>query len=334
MSGAGRIDSRSPAAADQAGTWFARMRGPDRERWRSEFERWRDADPAHGAAYAKAGEQWLEAGALAGTEMGRNRRLPEPRLHLWQMPATRPAFAAAALVLVALAGFWLLRAPSAVPDAAIVAAVGPQATRVGEIRAISLADGTRVTLDTDSAVEVQLSRDLRQVRLVRGRARFDVAHDANRPFRVEADGRTVTALGTVFDVGIGPRGVRVSLLRGAVEVRSVAPAGRVGAVTRLAPGECFTDLASHPRVVRFPPGVQQWVSGMLDFDGVPLGDVLDQTNRYSERKIRLGEPSLASERVTGGFRPLPVEHLATALAAAFSLQVERSPQGDLVLRRR
>ncbi|PCD02251.1 hypothetical protein COC42_12425 [Sphingomonas spermidinifaciens] len=334
MPGKASKENRSPAVIKQAGIWFARMRGPDRARWRSEFERWQAADPVHRDAYAEAGAQWLDAGGLAATEMGRNRRLPEPRPALWQMPAVRPVFAAAALLLVVLPGFWLLRAPSAVPDAALVAQAEPQATRVGEIRAVKLGDGTIVTLDTDSAIEVRFSGDLRQVRLMRGRARFDVAHDAARPFRVEAGGRTVIALGTVFDVGIEPGGVRVSLLRGSVDVRGVAPAGGVAAVTRLAPGECFTDVASRPKVVRASPAVQQWVSGMLDFDGVPLGDVLEQTNRYSERKIRLGDPSLASARVTGGFRPLPVEQLATALAAAFSLQAERSPQGDLVLRRR
>ncbi|NML08054.1 FecR domain-containing protein [Sphingomonas sp. G-3-2-10] len=318
----------------QAGVWFARMRGPDRERWRAEFERWRAADPAHRDAYDRAGEQWIDTGGLAGTEMGRNRRLPERRPPIWQMPGARPAFAAVALILAVLAGIWALREPGGdAGDGALVAAVEPQTTSVGEVRTMKLTDGTTVTLDTDSAVEVRLSADLRQVRLIRGRARFDVAHDAVRPFRVEAGGRTVTALGTLFDVGFEPGGVRVSLLRGSVDVRGLAPAGGVASVTRLAPGECFTDRLRRPEVVKVSPGLQQWVSGMLDFDGVPLGDVLEQTNRYSPRKIRLGDKSLAGLRVTGGFRPLPVDDLAAALAKAFSLRVEHGPQGDLILRR-
>jgi transmembrane sensor len=333
MPASGRGDRRNPAALRDAGKWFARMRGPDRDALRAEFERWRDADPAHRKAYEEAGAHWLDTGGLAGTEIGRNRRLPERRPSIWQMPATRPAFAAIALLLVALAGFWALSAPSGVPDGALVASAKPQTTKVGEIRTMKLADGTTVTLDTDSAIEVRLSGNLREVRLVRGRARFNVGQDALRPFRVEAAGRTVTALGTLFDVGFEPGGVRVTLFRGAVDVRSITPPGGVAAVTRLAPGECFTDLARRPQVAKASPGLQQWVSGMLDFDGVPLGDVLAQTNRYSQRKIRLADPSLAAQRVTGGFRPLPVDALAVALAAAFSLRVERSPQGDLLLRR-
>jgi transmembrane sensor len=333
MPGSGSKDSRSPAVTKQAGIWFARMRGPDREALRPEFERWRDADPAHREAYEQAGGQWLETGGLADTEMGRNRQLPERRPPIWEMSVARPAFAALALIVVAIVGFWYLRPQGPAPGGALVAAAEPQATRVGEIRTVKLADGTTVTLDTDSAIEVSLSKDMRQVRLVRGRARFDVAHDASRPFRVEAGGRTVTALGTLFDVGFEPGGVRVSLFRGSVDVRGLAPAGGVAAVTRLAPGECFTDRSHSPLVVKASPGLQQWVSGMLDFDGVALGEVLEQTNRYSERKIRLADPSLAAQRVTGGFRPLPVDELAAALAAAFSLRVERSPQGDLILRR-
>lgn len=333
MPGPGPTDSPSPAVAKQAGIWWARMRGPDREAHRAEFERWRDADPAHRDAFEQAGGQWLDSGGLADTEMGRNRRLPERRPPIWELPGARPAFAAAALLLVVLAGFWFLRASSGAPNGTLVAAAEPTVSRVGEIRTVKLADGSTVTLDTDSAIEVRLSSDLRLVRLVRGRARFDVSHDAARPFKVEAGGRTVTALGTLFDVGFEPGGVRVSLLRGSVDVRGLAPAGSVAAVTRLSPGECFTDRLRAPQVVKAPPGAQQWVSGMLDFDGVPLGDVLEQTNRYSARKIRLGDPSLAGQRVTGGFRPLPVDELAAALAAAFSLRVERSPQGDLILRR-
>lgn len=329
ISGSGRTVSID----NQAAAWFARMQGPGRDAAQLEFERWRAADPAHRDAYAAAERHWETTTGLAGTEMGRNRRLPERRPPFWLMPAARPAFALAAVVLVLLAGFWMLRAPGGKPSAPLVAAAEPQVTRVGEIRTLKLADGTTVTLDTDSAIDVRMTGDRRLVRLTRGRARFDVAHDASRPFLVEAAGRTVTARGTLFDVGFEPEGVRVTLFRGAVDVRGLAPAGGVAAVTRLAPGECFTDVARRPRVAKASIGAQQWVSGMLDFDAVPLGEVLQQTNRYSVQKVRLGDPALASLRVTGVFRPVPADQLAASLAAAFSLRIERSAQGDLLLQR-
>jgi len=134
-------------------------------------------------------------------------------------------------------------------------------------------------------------------------------------------------------VDFAPQGVRVSLLRGVVDVSGSAPSGATAPVTRLAAGECLSDLGQGPRVTRSPQGAEQWVSGMLSFDRVPLGQVLDQTNRYSERKIRLGSDALASLRVTGAFRPLPVEALAASLAAAFSLRVERASDGSTLLRK-
>jgi transmembrane sensor len=322
--GSGRTDTID----DRAAEWFARMHGPDRDAAQLAFERWRAADPSHRAAYAEAERQWQTTAGMAGTAMGRARQLPERHPPFWQLPAARPGFALAAIVLALLAGFWLLRAPAREPSDSLVAAADPQATRVGEIRTFKLADGSTVTLDTDSAIDVSFSGDARVVRLTRGRARFDVFHDASRPFRVEAAGRTVTARGTLFDVGFEPEGVRVTLFRGAVDVRGLAPAGGVAAVTRLAPGQCFTDIAKRPRVAKASIGYQQWVSGMLDFDAVPLGDVLQQTNRYSAQKIQLG-----SLRVTGAFRPVPPDQLATSLAAAFSLRVERTSQGDFVLKR-
>ncbi|WP_052508013.1 FecR family protein [Sphingomonas hengshuiensis] len=323
---------RTDGADHQAAQWFARMQGPDRAAALLAFERWRAADPAHRAAYAEAERQWQTTAGLAGTAMGRARRLPERRLPLWQLPVARAGFALA-MVLALLAGLWLHRVPVGQPLPALVAAEDLQASRIGEIRAFKLADGTTVTLDTDSAIDVRFSGEARVVRLTRGRARFDVIHDASRPFLVEAAGRTVTARGTLFDIGFEPGGVRVTLLRGAVDVRGLTPAGGVAAVTRLAPGECFTDVPAHPRVAKASIGAQQWVSGMLDFDAVPLGDVLQQTNRYSAKKVRLGDPALASLRVTGAFRPVPVEQLAASLASAFSLRVERTTQGDFVLKR-
>jgi len=236
------------------------------------------------------------------------------------------------LALILLAGLVLVR-PFAPSEGPAAAAVEPEATRIGEIRAVKLADGSRVILDTDSAVEIRITVDARMVRLVRGRARFDVTPDATRPFLVEAAGRTVTARGTLFDVGVEPGGVRVSLFRGVVEVRGAAAPGAVAAVARLAPGDCYSDVFTHSRVTRAPRGADRWVSGMLDFDGVALGEVLGQTNRYSPRKIRLGDPSLASLRVTGTFRPLPVEELAASLATAFSLRARRMPGGEILLSR-
>jgi transmembrane sensor len=316
----------------EAARWFARMHGPGAETARAELEQWLAASPAHRSAYARAEQVWDATAGLARTSTGAARRLPEPRLSLWQLPAARPVFAALAMLLIVFAGVWVMRSPQ--PDAPLVAAASQSlVTPVGEIRQFKLADGSTVTLDTDSQVEVRMSSTVRSIQLLRGRARFDVAHDAARPFQVEAAGRTVTALGTIFDVGFESQGVRVTLFRGSVDVHGLPSAGLAAAVTRLAPGQCFFDPLARPQVALAAKGDGLWTSGMLEFDGVALGAVLEQTNRYSERKIALSDPSLASLRVTGAFRPLPTDQLAAALAAAFGLRAESSEKGVLLSRR-
>ena len=107
-------------------------------------------------------------------------------------------------------------------------------------------------------------------------------------------------------------------------------------LARLVPGQVYAEAATSgpAQVRRALAGGDKWVNGMLSFDGAPLAEVLDQANRYSGQKIRLGEPEQATLRVTGTFRATPPAALADVLAATFSLRVERTPQGDFVLQRR
>ncbi len=332
MREAGGAPRPGAKALQEASEWFARLRGPEGERLRPTFERWRDADPRNAAAFAEVEALWGKSAGLAGTQTGRNRQLPRKRPSLFAIPMVRPALAGIALIAAAGLGFAMLHRPTT--NAPTLAENGPQiATGIGEIRTLRLADGSSVTLDTDSAIDVRIGKAGRAVRLLRGRARFDVVPDAARPFQVEAGGRTVTALATLFDVDFAPEGVRVNLLRGVVDVTSSAREGKAGRVTRLAVGDCLSDLGEGPRIAPSPRGAEQWVTGMLSFDKVPLREVLEQTNRYSAVKIRLGSDGLASLRVTGAFRPLPVEALAASLAAALSLRITHAPDGSILLRK-
>lgn len=275
---------------------------------------------------------WRQAGGLGSTQVGRNRQLPRRRPSLFELPFVRPALAGIFVLVVAGIAFLLLGARTNAPI--MVAQAAPLTTRVGEIRTLKLADGSTVTLDTDSSIVVRISETSRDVHLVRGRARFDVAADAERPFRVEAGDRSVSALVTTFDIGLETGGVRVSLYRGQADVTSASPEDRGGAVTRLSAGECLSGSGAKASVGRLHQGSGQWISGMLSFDGTPLAEVLEQTNRYSETKIRLGTPALGSLRVTGAFRPLPVKALAATLAATFDLKIVAQDDGTLMLRRR
>ena len=313
------------------------MRGPEAEMSRLEFERWRARDPRNRAAYAGMEQISRLSQRLGDTALGRAHLEKVNRRPFFALSGPRLAIASLGVALLIGGGTFLLwRGDSPRPVA--VAEVGaPLQTRIGEIHALRLADGTTVTLDTDSAIEPLFTGQARVVRLSRGRARFDVAHDAGRPFMVEAGGRTIIDRGTLFDVVLGRDGVKVVLLRGAVEIRDRKARGGGGAaIARLVPGQVFADApaAGAAQVSAAPGGSDLWVKGMLSFDGAPLEDVVAAANRYSAHKIRLGEPALAGLRVTGSFRATPTDALAAILAATFNLRVEHDTQGDFILHAR
>jgi len=324
MAGPNGTPRPSAKVQEEAAAWFGKLRGSEGASLRAVFEQWRAADPAHATAYEEVEAMWQQAGGLGRTEIGRNRQLPRRRPSLFETPFVRPALAGLFVLVVAGIALVLLGARMSAPI--MMAQAAPFTTRVGEIRTLKLADGSTVTLDTDSSILVQISDTARDVRLVRGRARFDVASDTARPFRVEAGGRSIAALATTFDIGLEADGPRISVFRGQADV---AAAG--GAVTRLGVGDCLGGAGANARVTRLSQGAGQWVTGMLSFDGTPLAQVIDQTNRYSAAKIRLGSRALEGLRVTGAFRPLPVKGLAESLAATFSLKVKQMPNGGFLL---
>ena len=241
------------------------------------------------------------------------------------------AASAAAVLLVVL-----LRPAAQSPVSQEVAMAQMIQTSLGEIRTIGLPDGSKMTLDTDSQVKVSFADEVRRVELARGRARFDVSADPSRLFVVNAGNRQFVTREGTFDTAVLPEHVMVSAWRGAVDVRDRGAAITSAAVFSLSPGQSldfFVGESAAPRARVVGKGSEQWPAGMLVFRSTPLSDVLAETNRYSRRRIVLGDPSLGALRVTGTFRPLPVDALAASLAAALDLRAGSGADGNVVLKR-
>ena len=204
-------------------------------------------------------------------------------------------------------------------------------TTVGEIREVSMADGSRVTLDTSTKLEVMIGRSRRNARLKYGRARFQVAQAAE-PFVVEAAGATVTTRQGIIDVEqIGQQQGRVQVLAGAADVRGSGQ-DQAAHVT-LGPGQAvIADSGGAERSAAVPSG-PDWTRGMLQFDGTPLADAVARANRYSRRRIIL-VGDLGALRVTGAYRAGDTSGLARALAAAFGLSLQSTANGNLLLSRK
>jgi transmembrane sensor len=199
----------------------------------------------------------------------------------------------------------------------------------GERTTITLPDGSQVTLNTDTVVRTQAMEGMRQVYLDQGQAFFRVAKDPRHPFVVNAAGRTVTAVGTAFDVRVDQGRFAVTLVEGKVKVEAPVPERAVSAASG-AP-----DAPLHVQSTEMVAGTQlqaaedtawklvpvdavretSWTRGQLVFLRRPLGEVVDELNRYSATQIVIDDQSLAKVPITGTFTPGDNEGFAAAVVS-------------------
>lgn len=309
----------------EAAKWLARLQSGRDPHIKRKFQRWHDADPRHSAAFDRVRRSYEQAGLLRySPSVGSGPPEPVTRNSQWK---PRPAFAAAAALAVLVPAVVLLRGGS--PMFGGTEAVMLM-TQVGEIRQIELADGSKVTLDSASKVDVEIGPSRRSAHLRYGRARFQIAK-TDAPFVVETVANTITMRRGVLDVEQAGEQGRIEVLAGAAKVR--ASDGAQPSRGALGAGEAVTVNsagAQHKSIVTPAP---DWTRGMLQFDGTPLADAVALANRYSRQRIIL-DGDLGALRVTGAFRAGDTTRLAKALAAAFRLSLQQRADGNLVLSRK
>lgn len=209
------------------------------------------------------------------------------------------------------------------------------ASLVGERKEIALADGSHVTLDTDSALSVHLTEDERRLVLLKGRARFAVAHDAHRPFRVTSGMMTVTAIGTDFDVSAMDASRSVTLVHGRVSVETSHAGGTANRQrVFLSPSQRLTvapnGAIGQPQFID-SASVTAWREGRLDFAHVSVAAAIAEANRYSVRKIRLLDPASGSKLLEGTFQAGQIDGFANALCAFLDLTITRRTEKEILL---
>jgi transmembrane sensor len=286
---AGGGDALAAAALE----WFVSRRdGAWPARREREFALWLAADPAHGQAYAGIEQLWLALdavpapasvpvppSALSAPSAMLERGRPAGAWRAWY----GGAIAACAALLMALQGqdMW-------------IAATADARTGPGELRELTLADGTRVSLDAHSAIDVAFTPDGRRIRLRQGRAWFDVAPEA-RPFTVALGEARITDIGTAFEVTKRRQGGEVAVSEGIVEI---AAPGRPA--LRLHEGEAARfDNSGESRVVEAPPGPGSWRQGRLQFVNVALADLLDDLARHDGAHPVFLDRWIGARRITG-----------------------------------
>lgn len=307
----------------EAASWLARLqsgRDPEIER---KFQRWRDADPRHSDAFDRVRRSYEQAGLLRHSPAVGSMDPDAPiRRASWQArPALAAALAIALLVPVGILAIHRGILPLGGTDAMMLM------TSTGEIRQVDLADGSKVTLDTSTRVEVEIRGSHRGAHLRYGRARFQIV-PADEPFVVETDSGTISTRQGVVDVEQVGRERRVAVLAGAADVRG--PRQGPDSPVALDAGEAVTIDSAGDARASAAVTVPDWTSGMLQFDETPLAKAVALANRYSDRHIIL-VGDLGSLRVTGAFRAGDTIGLARSLAAAFDLSLKQAANGNLIL---
>jgi len=226
-------------------------------------------------------------------------------------------------------------------------------TAVGEQRSITLSDGSVVFLNTNSEVRVRLARTGRNIDLLRGEARFQVAKSPQRPFVVATSDATIRALGTVFNVAMSQDGTQVAVIEGRVELRerTASPASVPDAVPESSPAgsavgpkkqQAQIELAAGQRAAVTTRGilsdvgpsiesVNAWTERRLVFRDKTLAEVVRQFNRYRQQPLVIDDPRLAGLRVSGTFDPSDPDSLLTYLGAVEAVQVRALADGSVHL---
>lgn len=287
-----------------------------------EFFVWKK-DPRHAAAYDRVDRHWRTAQAL-----GKDPQIARLVDHALGETARNPAvkraklWVAGAVVAGAMAVGTFLLWPAAVH----------YETGVGEQRLVRLEDGTSLHLDSASAVDVRFSSGHRRVFLINGRALFDVAHDTARPFDVDAGAATVRALGTRFEIDRQRSEATILLIEGKVRVEA-AQCPTDACSDHLLPGDLM--MASPAGLgTKERANVQastSWTTGRLQFAGRALADAVDEVNRYCEAPIILEAPTLANERVNGGFAVGDRDAFIRAVTALYPLRAAPGANGAIRL---
>jgi len=221
-------------------------------------------------------------------------------------------------------------------------------SEIGELRHIPLVDGSRLTLNTDTALDVDYTENRRTIRLLRGEAFFEVAKDEARPFIVEGPKAQVRTVGTTYSVRLTePEEMKVLVATGRVAIETAGRAGDAfAALTRFwraDPVDGDAVLVDAGQEARIRPGgsggngtlvtvtalakdgtarALLWRDGKLYFEGETLAGAVAEFARYSYRRIVVRDGALANARISGLFAADDPEGFARAVALSLGARAD------------
>lgn len=293
------------AIVEQASEWLMLQWGGDLQgEQRQAFARWQAADPEHRRAWQRLQHLQQTLGTVPADSA---------RAVLRDTPDTQRRAALKLLGVLLMAGGSGYLVQRSEPWQA---AFAEYRTHTGEIRHVTLSDGTRVDLNSDSAIDLRFSSTERRVRLIRGEILLTSGHDPVRPLIVETPAGDVQALGTRFAVRELPDGSRVDLFEGRVRVTPLH-----GAAVQMNAGDSLWFNSHQSSALAASANASSWTEHRLIAERQPLGEFVAQLSRYRPGLLRCDQ-AVAGLLLTGVFPLDDTDAILAALERSLPVQVQ------------
>lgn len=313
----------------QAISWVVKLDG---QRLSAEefslFRDWHDRSDAHAAAFKNAATTWGNLDILSEVPLLHPANETRPWWKNISINTLKPqlSFAIALILIITLSFSYVNMVPeNRTPEI--------YTTAVGHHKTVSLVDGSTLLLNTGSQVEVLFSDQRRTVKLIKGEAHFDVAHDTTRPFEVHAGTNIVRAVGTAFTVELKPELVEVTVTEGKVQLATVTEKNNSGGKNNETPLAMVTSGQSaqidHEIKTIMSIGKDEisrrlaWQNGALIFNGEPLDEVIQEVSRYTTAKIVISDPEIRHLKIGGYYKTNETDAMLQALETSFGISVKR-----------
>jgi transmembrane sensor len=306
----------SEEALDQAATWIARLRSDDTTAEdKRAFAIWFAAARENRQAYDQTFSLWqdLEVVRELPFDDVTSRTGLLTRLNPFQFNPL-PLAAAAVLVVSVVASMLIYTTPT-------------YQTEVGEQSTFTLADGSTLNLNTDTAVNIDFSTDERAIDLISGEAFFEVKQDPSRPFVISACQSTIVAVGTAFNVLCADGNMTVTVSEGKVKVTGPG----IDRILYTAEQVIVDDAGGLPVRKVNTDNVTAWRKQLHIYDGVPLSAVVADLNRYNRQKIRILDSDLGKIEVVARYRMTGRESTLSSLEKTFPLRVVTISDDEIAL---
>lgn len=310
---------------------------------RADFELWLNADPQHAELYDRAVTFFQATGTLGAEDLGEDVLRKTPGEH-WYLVRTQlgrlfrqrsfaAAMAATGVLCLAVVTPSVLSELFDQSPPTSAAVLARHATGIGEIREVTLSDGTVVTLGAASAIETSFTEDSRGAALTAGSALFDVSRDPDRPFTVRAGELEAQVLGTVFDVTRSADLVRVSVAEGRVAVSyPIVTDAYVTSKRSVQDVVAGQQIAARPsdglgekETVRIA-AVGAWRDEKLYYKGARLSELVADANRYSQARVVIDDDdgAIGNFLVQGSFSTTDIDGMLSVLSEVYPVEIDRS----------